>query len=246
MKTVPRIPGKALLVLATAGAAVAVAAAPVAAQAPGPSTGGASPTPSPTGGVQYGTPVGEVGGPALHGRSAGLLGHTLRFAGTAAAGQTVVIQRLDPHLGAWLTETTARADGQGAYLARWKADHIGVISLRAMTHADGTAHASQAAPAVQVTIYKPALATWYGPGFYGHRTACGVRLTHALVGVAHRGLPCGRTVALYYRGRTITAPVVDRGPYGASGASWDLTQAAAQALGFDATDRIGAVSLPGR
>jgi len=36
--------------------------------------------------------------------------------------------------------------------------------------------------------------TWYGPGFYGNRTACGQRYTRHIVGVAHRTLPCGTLV----------------------------------------------------
>ena len=54
---------------------------------------------------------------------------------------------------------------------------------------------------------------WYGPGFYGNRTACGLKMTRTLVGVASRTLPCGTKVRFKYGGKTITVPVVDRGPY---------------------------------
>jgi hypothetical protein len=66
--------------------------------------------------------------------------------------------------------------------------------------------------------------SWYGPGFYGKRTACGYAMTEALVGVAHRTLPCGTRVTFRNpdNGRTITTHVVDRGPY-VSGRNWDLT-----------------------
>ena len=89
-------------------------------------------------------------------------------------------------------------------------------------------------------MFRSTIATWFGPGFYGHRTACGQRMTHRLLGVAHRTLPCGTKVALLYKGRTITVPVVDRGPF-ANGASYDLTSATAEALGVTQTARIGAV-----
>jgi rare lipoprotein A (peptidoglycan hydrolase) len=56
------------------------------------------------------------------------------------------------------------------------------------------------------------------------------------MGVAHRTLPCGTRVAIHYRGRSVTVPVVDRGPY--TSATWDLTEATAQALGFDGRDWI--------
>lgn len=85
--------------------------------------------------------------------------------------------------------------------------------------------------------HKAAIATWFGPGFYGQQTACGQTLTPATVGVANRKLPCGTLVKVTYRGQRLTVPVVDRGPY-ANNAAWDLTAAAAQALGIEETVRI--------
>jgi len=55
--------------------------------------------------------------------------------------------------------------------------------------------------------------TWYGNGLYGHRTACGLRLTRTLVGVASRTLKCGTKVKFRWHHTTIVVPVVDRGPY---------------------------------
>lgn len=197
-----------------------------------------------TGGAAFGAqPAEVVGTPALFARPQGLLGRTLRFRGTADPGEHIAIQRLDQHLRAWLTAATTVAGADGAYLARWRADHIGVFAVRAVGADQAQVHASGAPASITITVFKPALATWYGPGLYGKRTACGERLSEDLVGVAHRGLPCGRSVAILYEGRTIVAPVVDRGPF-RDGASWDLTAAAARQLGFTQTDRIGAVSLP--
>lgn len=88
-------------------------------------------------------------------------------------------------------------------------------------------------------------ATWYGPGLYGNNTACGQVLRSGTVGVAHRSLPCGTAVKFVYRGRAIVTRVIDRGPY-SFGNDWDLTLAAARALGFDrvGADKVGfAVSL---
>ncbi len=81
------------------------------------------------------------------------------------------------------------------------------------------------------------IATWYGPGFYGNRTACGRRLKRGTVGVAHRSLPCGTKVTVRYEGRFLRTRVIDRGPF-ANDASWDLTEAAAKRVGFEATDQI--------
>ncbi|HYL41656.1 MAG TPA: septal ring lytic transglycosylase RlpA family protein [Candidatus Binatus sp.] len=74
--------------------------------------------------------------------------------------------------------------------------------------------------------------SWYGPGFYGRRTACGQDLTQTLLGVASRTLPCGTLVEFRNprNGRVITVPVVDRGPY-VAGRQWDLTAAACAAIG---------------
>jgi peptidoglycan hydrolase-like protein with peptidoglycan-binding domain len=83
------------------------------------------------------------------------------------------------------------------------------------------------------------MATWYGPGFYGNNTACGKRLTTKLRGVAHRTLPCGTPVVLSFRGRFLTVPVVDRGPYTAPFVL-DVTGGAARVLGFSGSGAIRA------
>jgi peptidoglycan lytic transglycosylase len=86
-------------------------------------------------------------------------------------------------------------------------------------------------------------ATWYGPGFYGSQTACGQVLRPDTIGVAHRNLPCGTTVKFAYHGQQIVTTVIDRGPY-TRGNSWDLTNGARQALGFEGSGPIRyAVSL---
>jgi rare lipoprotein A (peptidoglycan hydrolase) len=84
---------------------------------------------------------------------------------------------------------------------------------------------------------KRAGATWYGPGFYGNRTACGRVLRPGTIGVAHRTLRCGTRVTFAYRGRHLVVPVIDRGPY-TRGNTFDLTSGAATALGFTASGAI--------
>ena len=69
--------------------------------------------------------------------------------------------------------------------------------------------------------------SWYGPGFYGNRTACGVRYRRYIRGVAHRSLPCGTMVKLLWHGITTRVPVIDRGPYGSRRNVFDLTAAVA-------------------
>ncbi|MGA7396870.1 MAG: RlpA-like double-psi beta-barrel domain-containing protein [Solirubrobacterales bacterium] len=74
-------------------------------------------------------------------------------------------------------------------------------------------------------------ASWYGPGLYGNGVACGGTLRPGTIGVAHKTLPCGSKLMVGYRGRYLTAKVIDRGPY-IAGRSLDLTYAAAESLGF--------------
>ena len=74
------------------------------------------------------------------------------------------------------------------------------------------------------------LASWYGPRFYGRRTACGQTYTPEILGVAHRVLPCGTLITLTSpTGRTVTVPVIDRGPY-VAGRALDLSNATRIAL----------------
>jgi peptidoglycan hydrolase-like protein with peptidoglycan-binding domain len=87
-------------------------------------------------------------------------------------------------------------------------------------------------------------ASWYGPGFFGNRTACGQRLTRRTVGVAHRSLPCGTKVVIGYKGRYLRTRVIDRGPYAKRYSNtWDLTQKAARKLDFTYTDDVRAASI---
>ena len=82
-----------------------------------------------------------------------------------------------------------------------------------------------------MTVYRPAAASYYGPGLYGGALACGGTLQPGTLGVAHKWLPCGTKVRLRYRGRSITVPVIDRGPY-VGGRDFDLTEATKDRLHF--------------
>jgi rare lipoprotein A (peptidoglycan hydrolase) len=84
---------------------------------------------------------------------------------------------------------------------------------------------------------KAQIATWFGPGFYGQKTACGQMMSPVIVGVASRTLPCGTLVLVNYKGHRLTVPVIDRGPY-SNGATWDLTRGAASALTIAETVRV--------
>jgi hypothetical protein len=198
---------------------------------------------SPTGGAA--APTGPPSPFQLSGGGNALLGKKVRFRGAVEpklAGRTVVVQYVDPLTGAWTKQAQTTVKPDGTFVARWKPRHIGQFRTRALVGAEAAAQAASASPELPLTVYRPALATWYGPGFYGKQTACGIEMTEELVGVAHRSLPCGTNIAVRYGSRTLILPVVDRGPFGGK-AKWDLTAAAAEQLGFTQTDRIGAIRL---
>lgn len=149
------------------------------------------------------------------------------------AGRTVRVQlRLR---GAWRTVARARTRAGGRFRASFAARRPGSFRLRARFAGDRRNAA--ASGSARVRVYRPGLASWYGPGFYGGRTACGQRLSASILGVANKTLPCGTKVTFRYRGRSVTARVIDRGPY-AGGREWDLAPAVKRALGFPSTGTV--------
>lgn len=103
--------------------------------------------------------------------------------------------------------------------------------------ATGGATAPGGATGTPTTPHGAQIATWFGPGFYGQKTACGQTMSPVIVGVASRTLPCGTLVLVNYKGHRLTVPVIDRGPY-SNGATWDLTRGAASALTIADTVRV--------
>lgn len=81
------------------------------------------------------------------------------------------------------------------------------------------------------------LASWYGPGFHGERTASGEIFNQRELVAAHRTLPFGTVIRVtnLENGRRVVVRVIDRGPYGRNvrnGAVVDLSYGAARRLGF--------------
>ncbi len=189
-------------------------------------------------------------GVSLATHASAMLRNRMRFTGSvpaSAAGKIVEIERLGHQTGGtWQPTAHSTAASDGSFTAVWHVSHIGQFRIRAVIENSPGVRPSGAtiSPSVTITVFRPSLATQYGPGFYGQKTACGQTLRGHTIGVANRTLPCGTPVAVYYRGRTLVVPVIDRGPY-ANGADWDLTEAAGKALGIAGTAQIGAVSLPG-
>ena len=195
-----------------------------------------------------GTVTASGNGISIASRESAILLQSLRFTGTVpatAAGQVIAIQRRGHETGgAWVNTAHATAKPNGSFVIVWHANHIGRFQFRAVIGAGTAARAAAASPSVTAIVYRPAIATWYS--LNGSSTACAETLRPSTLGVANRTLPCGTMVSLYYQGRTIVVPVIDRGPY-ANHADWDLTEATAKKLGTlqAGIATIGAVSLPG-
>ncbi len=83
------------------------------------------------------------------------------------------------------------------------------------------------------------LASWYGPGFGGHRTASGERFNTGAFTAAHRSLPFGSRVRVTSRrtGRSVVVRINDRGPF-VGGRVIDLSPAASRALGMNGTEPV--------
>jgi rare lipoprotein A len=219
----------------------------------GSTTTGTSPTITalPVAGTQSGNAtVSTTGdGVTLSSQTSGILRRALTFSGTAPtnlSGDTIEIERSGHQTNwKWAPTVSATVGSDGTFSAVWQTNHIGRFAIRAVISTASMAQTASATPSMTITVYRPSKATLYGPGFYGKRTACGQKLRPGTIGVANRTLKCGESVAIYYQGRTLVVPVIDRGPY-ANGADWDLTMATGKALGIDGTSQIDAVSLPNR
>src|SRR5437660_4164403 len=72
----------------------------------------------------------------------------------------------------------------------------GAVNTGGAPSSQAPAPAAPAPSAARPAPHGAALATWFGPGFYGQRTACGQVLTPAVVRLAHRMLPCRTTHTL--------------------------------------------------
>jgi rare lipoprotein A len=77
------------------------------------------------------------------------------------------------------------------------------------------------------------LASWYGPGFHGRRSASGEVFNQHAMTAAHRTLPFGTRVRVtnINSGASVVVRINDRGPFG-GGRVLDLSAGAAQAIGM--------------
>ncbi len=125
---------------------------------------------------------------------------------------------------------TVHTKSNGTFRAHWTVGDIGNYKVTAHAVASKRVRGSHS-PSRHLTSYRLAGASYYGPGLYGNGVACGGTLEPGTLGVANKTLPCGTEVKLRYHGRSITVPVIDRGPY-VAGRDYDLTEATKDRLGF--------------
>jgi hypothetical protein len=155
-----------------------------------------------------------------------LVGRTVKVRGTvspAGAKRRVLVRIGDDR-------QVTRTGRDGRFAITWKAPSTGSYPVRVRARSNRTATGSRDS-AGQITAYRQALASWYGPGLYGNALACGGTLTPSTIGVAHKTMPCGTKLRLRYGNRSIDVRVIDRGPFSGS-REFDLTSATKQALGF--------------
>ncbi len=185
-------------------------------------------------------PGGTEAGESLLSAAPSTIGAPARLSGMLAgsgSGRSVQIQ-LHGQGDRWLTVATGPAARDGSFRLLWRSPKSGRFLARAVPKGAGTSDLA-ATPTTVITVHNKTQATWYDQA--GTTSACGVKLRKATLGVAHKTLPCGTLLDFSFRGKSITVPVIDRGPYGA-GISYDLTIEAAKRLGFVNTGR-GAVGV---
>ena len=91
-------------------------------------------------------------------------------------------------------------------------------------------------PAPRVVHSSKGQASWYGPGFFGNRTANGEVFRPGTLTAAHRTLPFGTKVRVtnLWNGRTAVVRINDRGPVHGNRVI-DIAHGAAQFLGLTAS-----------
>lgn len=96
-----------------------------------------------------------------------------------------------------------------------------------------TAAAALFACALLTSTAQAQMASWYGPGFHGRKTASGETYNQNGLTAAHRSLPFGTRVKVTNtrNGKSVVVRVTDRGPF-IKGRVIDLSRAAASAIGM--------------
>ena len=130
----------------------------------------------------------------------------------------------------------------GVEFAEWR-NGLYAVLVAAMLAACSVPHSGVQAPSwPQGRVAQTGIASWYGPGFHGKRTASGAIYDQNDLTAAHQTLPLGTRVMVTNldNGKSIEVTINDRGPF-AKGRIIDLSYAAGESLGM-----IGPGTIPVR
>lgn len=134
----------------------------------------------------------------------------------------------------WKRVAVGKIRGGKKFALGWRGSRPGTYAVR-LRAVKGSG--ADSASLGRSYVFRRSHASYYGPGLYGGALACGGRLSPSTVGVAHKTLRCGTKVTFNYGRRTVTARVIDRGPF-IAGRDWDLTAALKRKLGFGSTGTV--------
>ena len=153
-----------------------------------------------------------------------LAGNKVKIKGTVAPGGIHTVE-IDVN-GKRAKEVKTTPDGR--FGTQWRPESPGVYKVKAIVKGATTPVGSKPQ---RLNAYRSVQASYYGPGLYGNGVACGGTLTPGKLGVANKTLPCGTKVTLHHGSKTVTVPVIDRGPYSGN-REYDLTTATKNRLGY--------------
>jgi rare lipoprotein A len=141
------------------------------------------------------------------------------------------------------SDKAAKATSTDAPTAKSKTD-IAATQAKASSKNDdddnGIIHRLSTAATDAVHKFKQSgIASWYGPGFNGRKTASGETFNTNAMTAAHRTLPlnCFVRVTNKDNGKSVVVKVNDRGPFHANRVL-DLSHAAASKLGINGTGNV--------
>ena len=108
----------------------------------------------------------------------------------------------------------------------------GATPLTAIANAPSTKTAELLPGSNQAQRVQKGMASWYGPGFHGRRTANGERFNQNALTAAHKHLPFGTKVKVtnLRTGQSVVVRINDRGPF-IRGRVIDLSAGAAKKIG---------------
>jgi len=114
---------------------------------------------------------------------------------------------------------------------------LGAAAALHRHHLRSRATAATVVPAAAGGEWFDALAASRGPAGDAERTTCGLILTQASLGVTEPVLPCGAKILIRFGDRTYLTEVIDN-RLKAGGREFEVTDALAQRIGLDGTQKI--------